>query len=927
MYLPILHIRTAWLPTFGCAVSPMMDFSPNESRGTTPDSCHPLEQPTAGLDVMAIDRDPSTPRISSDQQSVHPLQLDPEPRPSLAACSLSPTESSSTLMISSASTNEPWQPASSHLEFQQQQQQQQQHYTVRKKTSFASKLRRVFNKPGGIASAKDHQLMTGNVDMSQQLQVLEDVISMTSRDEGSESFHPGPPMDQHRGSVSSSNSAETMSVGQGEVGVITPLTSPEMSPSGSPRLKYATLPFGPEAAAAPEAINLRLPASSVVMSESDSREPNTVDASLSVFINAPVATAADSVPTTILAERHQTLEPTPTRTVKKKLSFASITSFFQPRGSEAAAVQEMKKKQQRSSSVPNVEHPLIVVGRQIAGFQRRHSLNDMESSGKGYAKQQESSYKHIAPPWNKDRVSASAAEAAAAAAAAAALSTSVNKSSDRKVSSSTKSKIHGVFGRQIRKKSKNNKDEVASEPSPEEPAAVMPRTKPLRSALARRPQRTPSIKRGPSYRTSIYEQSPDVGISNRHSSSEEQQQQMARVGERIVGPTRHRRQSSIASRQASQLGYHPVNDRRRSYRYSTSEEFDAMQYSDLITPEPQILQQHQQSSFQGVYHHKHPNDYEMFARQPAQGIHPMATTPPFLQEVETAFMPHRDQIPSAAAEEGSVTPIPGIAESYPTPSPSSQENSPATSPVNGSNITIAPTVTSRNLVVVNHPHRRSSYQQGDSGGCDAGYNSRRNSLVIPPVGRVSVDQTFIMETQSSCPSPPRPGGYLNFINSHQHYFQQQQQQMHAQQQQQQQQQTSTSSSVPHTLLQDPFAPYSYPFQFNKHQYLSLQRPLSYHQQYPEHYEKQVNQFGFTTPSRSPPSPELLRPIRQLQFSPEPKIHITWSADQYDRSSDPNITAHRLTPAIAQKIKLELNQFKSQEMIVHQESRVHTHFFV
>ncbi|KAG0266303.1 bud neck involved protein [Mortierella polycephala] len=855
-------------------------------------------------------------------------------------------------MNSSTSANEPWRPASSHLEFQQQQ--QSQHNTVRKKTSFASKIRRVFNKPNGIASTKGHELVAGNMNISQQHQVLEDVISMTSRDEGSRSFHPGSLMEQHRGSVSSSSSAETMSVGQGEVGVITPLTSPEMSPLGSPRLKYASLPSGPEAAAVPEVMNLQLPASSVIMSEPDSRRPSAVNASLPAFVNTPVATAADSVPTTNSAEKRQSLEPTPTRTVKKRLSFASITSFFQPRGSEAATAQAMKKKQQRSSSVPNVEHPLMIVGRQIAGFQRRHSLNDMESSGKGYAKQQESPYKNIAPSWDKDCVSTNAAETTAAV-----LSVSVNKPSDHKASSSTKSKIHSVFGKQIRKKNKNNKGEVASESLSEEPAAVVLRTKPLRSALVRRPQRTPSIKRGPSYRTSIYEQSPpsqfrydsqasipgrrfsqcesmanhspDVGANSRQSSLEEQkqQQQTSRVGERIVGPTRHRRQSSISSRQASQLGYHPANDRRRSYRYSTSEEFDAMQYSDIMTPEhysqqpqiqsPQIHQQRQQSLFQGVYNHQHPNDYEMFSRQSAQGIHPMAAVPPFSQEVEAMFMPHHDQISSVAAEEGSVTPIPGVAESYPIPSPSPQKNSPPTSPANGSNITIAPTVTSRNPAVANHPHRSSSYQQGDSGSSGTGYNSHRNSFVVPPAGRPSVDQALIIETQSAC---------------HQHNFQQQQQiqiqqQMHAQQQrqQQQQQQTFTASSVPHTLLQDPFAPYSHPFQFNKQQCTSPQRPFSYHQQYPEHYMNRFNQFGMTAPPGSPPSPELLRPVRQLHFSPEPKIHITWTADQYDRSSDPNITAHRLTPAVAQKIKLELNQFKSQEMIVHQESRANTHFFV
>ena len=67
--------------------------------------------------------------------------------------------------------------------------------------------------------------------------------------------------------------------------------------------------------------------------------------------------------------------------------------------------------------------------------------------------------------------------------------------------------------------------------------------------------------------------------------------------------------------------------------------------------------------------------------------------------------------------------------------------------------------------------------------------------------------------------------------------------------------------------------------------------------------------------------------RTVEFSALPSVHQTWAADQYDRSSDPHITAQRLTPAIAHKIKLELNQFKSQEMLVHHESRVNTHFFV
>jgi hypothetical protein len=57
------------------------------------------------------------------------------------------------------------------------------------------------------------------------------------------------------------------------------------------------------------------------------------------------------------------------------------------------------------------------------------------------------------------------------------------------------------------------------------------------------------------------------------------------------------------------------------------------------------------------------------------------------------------------------------------------------------------------------------------------------------------------------------------------------------------------------------------------------------------------------------------------------VYPTWTPEQYDRTSDAYITASRLTPAMANKIKLELNQFKSQEMLVHEESRVYTHFFI
>jgi len=47
---------------------------------------------------------------------------------------------------------------------------------------------------------------------------------------------------------------------------------------------------------------------------------------------------------------------------------------------------------------------------------------------------------------------------------------------------------------------------------------------------------------------------------------------------------------------------------------------------------------------------------------------------------------------------------------------------------------------------------------------------------------------------------------------------------------------------------------------------------------------------------------------------------------YDRRSEP-ATWSRLTPALAQRIKEELNSFKMEEMEVHAASRIHTQFFV
>jgi hypothetical protein len=64
--------------------------------------------------------------------------------------------------------------------------------------------------------------------------------------------------------------------------------------------------------------------------------------------------------------------------------------------------------------------------------------------------------------------------------------------------------------------------------------------------------------------------------------------------------------------------------------------------------------------------------------------------------------------------------------------------------------------------------------------------------------------------------------------------------------------------------------------------------------------------------------------KRLNWAPECAIYHTFHATEYDRRSEP-ATCNRLTPALAQEIKDELNGYKMEEMAVHPSSRVHTHF--
>jgi protein BNI4 len=75
----------------------------------------------------------------------------------------------------------------------------------------------------------------------------------------------------------------------------------------------------------------------------------------------------------------------------------------------------------------------------------------------------------------------------------------------------------------------------------------------------------------------------------------------------------------------------------------------------------------------------------------------------------------------------------------------------------------------------------------------------------------------------------------------------------------------------------------------------------------------------------PPAPSTPSSIKKLQFSSKILIHETWTREDYDRRGDQS-TCNKLTPILAQKIKEELNEYKTVEMQVHEDSRSNTHYF-
>jgi len=62
------------------------------------------------------------------------------------------------------------------------------------------------------------------------------------------------------------------------------------------------------------------------------------------------------------------------------------------------------------------------------------------------------------------------------------------------------------------------------------------------------------------------------------------------------------------------------------------------------------------------------------------------------------------------------------------------------------------------------------------------------------------------------------------------------------------------------------------------------------------------------------------PVKRLTFASNLSVYDTFPPSVYDRRSEP-ATWSRLTPALAQRIKEELNSYKMEEMEVHAASRI------
>ncbi|KAI9259384.1 hypothetical protein BY458DRAFT_478835 [Sporodiniella umbellata] len=88
-----------------------------------------------------------------------------------------------------------------------------------------------------------------------------------------------------------------------------------------------------------------------------------------------------------------------------------------------------------------------------------------------------------------------------------------------------------------------------------------------------------------------------------------------------------------------------------------------------------------------------------------------------------------------------------------------------------------------------------------------------------------------------------------------------------------------------------------------------------------------SRWSLSTHRLSRRSPLPTSPVHKaVRFSKSVSTQDTYSKKEYDRRSDPEAACVSLTPWTAQMIKEELNAYKRHEMQVHEQSKIHTHYF-
>ncbi|KAF8947375.1 bud neck involved protein [Haplosporangium gracile] len=1007
-----------------------------------------------------------------------------------------------------------------------QPQQQQQQQVVRKKTSFAAKLRKVFNNSKALPpTPQDASTPTANSTVSQyqqeqQMQTQEDIIFLAAGDDlvGNRATSAGgvttraemvalmDQQQQHRGSVSSASSIDTtvdvhqrhgnsVFLRRGSHQTETPSTSPEASPCGSPTgmsslnaIMSTTTdttanqqPGGsgvvivvgpiPSRDIDPDNTQHRHPLSGSEFSASSSSLPTMDD------VESNVSTLAVGMPRVVVplptnqtaADIASALQPpplpatpgNPTRTVKKRLSFASISSFFSPRNggsvnnSSTTAQQEARAKQQRASSVPHVESPLVTVGRQIAGFQRRHSLNDLhDNKGAGVSKISRVGVN----PWEKDPnaplpAAADAGQGSGGPTAAAGVSTANNHVSQQQQGVPKpvkKLSLNNVFNKGLRKKKKNA---AANAAKPESPLPA----KPLRSALANRSKITQLGSEAAAHQ----QQQPKVHLVHRSSVVVAGRRRSASIRSQSSSHRRHHRLSQHQHQHHhGHHQHHGHNNHQHTDPFARLAEANhalatlSRRGSDDQTAAAALrLQQQQQyqteefSSLQeeldfcasplsydstsgglspsldtyGLHYHHNNQSQEGLSvspMRPSTGVdgttmdssafstpstprvlpvvtktgtnpsasqqqNPLSTLSPSSSccshlssssssdDVESCsssscssrqepVAPESTAILFAIAAEVSGTEPESVAGSS-----SSCRNSAERGAVFNPLLPASAARVSVNRIAMEPQQKagnnntstdaNSDRNSNDAAGKSSDNNETPNNNLAgaESASTMSSSSTEVSSTTSSSASSstinnstsPAKKSSVTIMNTVAEDASEEEAMMHAQLayiQQQQQHYLVQQQPYQHQLYQQQMQQQQ---EQHYHHYHVHYRPQDYHHHpHPHHHhyhhshQHQHQQAGYAPIPSEPhhhqpyyyPHPSLFppRPPRQLQFSTEePLVYPTWTPEQYDRTSDAYITASRLTPAIANKIKLELNQFKSQEMLVHEESRVYTHFFI